>query len=135
MSSEFETIFVRLRRILQEHAGTFSVSRDAPDCYGLEGMTGSAAVEAWGGKVKRRTIPVAWVQIGKAYVSYHLMGIHGNGKLLEGMSKELKARMQGKTCFNFKKNEEALFRELEELTVEGLAAFKRAGYIAENKST
>jgi hypothetical protein len=32
----------------------------------------------------------------------HLMGVYGNAQLLEGMSKDLKARMQGKTCFNFK---------------------------------
>ena len=80
--------------------------------------------------MKKATISVAWVEIGKAYVSYHLLGLYGNTALLEGMSKELQARMQGKTCFNFKKNDEALFKELERLTARVLTSFKKAGYVA-----
>ena len=79
-------------------------------------------------------IPVAWVQIGKAYVSYHLMGVYGNTGLRDGMSKELKARMQGKTCFNFKVIDEKLCKELDPLTAQAIAAFRKAGYIAENES-
>ena len=75
-------------------------------------------------------MPVAWVQMGKAYVSFHLMPVYVNAKLREGMSKQLKARMQGKSCFNFKSNDEALFRELERLTVQGIAGFRKAGYIS-----
>jgi hypothetical protein len=52
--------------------------------------------------MKRPIIPVAWVQIGKAYVSYHLMGVSGNAKLCDTLSAKLKARMEGQTCFNFK---------------------------------
>jgi hypothetical protein len=51
--------------------------------------------------------------------------------LLDGVSKELKARMQGKSCFNFKTIDEPLFQELEQLTVAGLAAWKKAGFGAE----
>src|SRR2546428_2346569 len=131
MPSEFESIFIRLRAILQKHAGTLLVKENTPGCYCLEASAGPAAVRVWGGKVKKPMIPVAWVQIGKAYVSYHLMGVYGNAKLVSGMSKELKARMQGKTCFNFKRNDEALFKELEQITAQGLAAFRKAGYISE----
>ena len=130
MSTEFETIFVRLRSILQKNAGTLLVRDNGRDRYCLEGRTGPATLAAWGGKMKKPTIPVAWVEIGKAYVSYHLLGLYGNTTLLDGMSKELQARMQGKTCFNFKKNDEALFKELERLTVRGLASFKKAGYVS-----
>jgi hypothetical protein len=62
------------------------------------------------------------------------MGIYGNTRLLDDMSQELKARMQGKTCFNFKYHDEALFKELEQLTVQTFATFKKAGFIAEQKS-
>ena len=79
--------------------------------------------------MKKANIPVAWVQIGKAYVSFHLLGLYGNSTLRDGMSKKLSARMQGKTCFNFTRNDEALFEELESLTAAGLAAFKKAGYV------
>ncbi len=62
-------------------------------------MSNLQTLRAWGGKLKHPIIPVAWVQIGKTYVSFHLMGIYMKTPLLGGMSKELKARMQGKTCF------------------------------------
>jgi hypothetical protein len=131
MSTEFESIFVRLRSILQKHARTLSVKDNGRDRYCLEGRVGPATLAAWGGKMKKPMIPVAWVEIGKAYVSYHLMGVYGNTILREGMSKELQARMKGKTCFKFRSNDEALFKELERLTVQGIAAFKKAGFLAE----
>jgi hypothetical protein len=134
MSPEFEAIFARLQAILQKHAGTFSVKDDTPGSYFLEGIPGAATLRAWGGKVKRPTIPVAWVQVGKAYVSFHLMGIDGNPGLRDGISTELRARMQGKTCFNFKSSDEALFRELEGLTARGLAALRKAGFVHARES-
>jgi hypothetical protein len=134
MKPDFKPVFVRLRDILQKHAAGLSVKDNTSTCYCLEGNAGPAALRAWGGKAKRPMIPVAWVQMGKAYVSYHLMGVYENARLQGRMSKELKARMQGKTCFNFKTNDEALFQELEQLTEQAIAAFRKAGYIAEHKS-
>lgn len=129
-STDFELLFVRLRTILQMYSDTYSVAEDTPTCFRLEANTGPAAVRAWGGKVKRPTLPVAWVEIGKPYVSYHLMGVYGNEKLLAGLSKRLRARMQGKTCFNFKANDEVLFKELEKLTIQAISSFKKSGFIA-----
>jgi hypothetical protein len=134
MSKEFESIFVKLRAILRKHGGTLRVKEDTPVCYCLESSVGPATLRAWGGKMKVPAIPVTWVQIGKAYVSYHLMGIYGSATSPAGMSKELKARMQGKTCFNFKSDDEALFKELEQLTVQGITGFRKAGFISDHKS-
>jgi len=133
MSSEFETVFVRLRRILQKQADTLSVGRDEAEYYGLEATPGPATVRAWGGKMKTPTMAVAWVHIGKAYVSYHLMPVYVDATLVAGMSKDLRSHMQGKTCFNFKRNDEALFEELEQLTVQSVAAFRKAGFITSQK--
>jgi hypothetical protein len=131
MSSEMESIFGSLRAILQKHAGTFSVKDGSPRTYCLEGAPGAATLRAWGGKARRPTIPVAWVQVGKAHVSFHLMALDGNSALRDGMSEQLKARMQGNTCFNFKKSDGRLFQELEGLTARGLAAFRKSGFVAE----
>ena len=131
MNSEFETIFVRLRGILEKHFASLTVKADTRGHYALAANAGPAAVQAWGGRRKKPVIPVAWVRTGKAYVSYHLMGIYGNTRLLDGMSKELKRRMQGKTCFNFKTFDEQLFEELDQLTAQSIAAFRKAGYISE----
>ena len=80
--------------------------------------------------MKKPIIPVAWVQIAKGYVSYHLMGVNGNAKLCDGMSQELKARMQGKTCFKFKAADDELFAELDRLTCESITALRSAGFVA-----
>jgi hypothetical protein len=58
------------------------------------------------------------------------MPVYGHPKLLENISWKLRARIQGKSCFNFKVVDEALFEELEELTTAGFDAFRSAGYMA-----
>ena len=45
--------------------------------------------------------------------------------LLDGISPELRKHMQGKSCFNFKKMEPALFDELSELTRVGFKRFQK----------
>ena len=130
MATEFDIVFARLKEILQKYSGPFTVKPDTNSKYGLYAAIGPATLKMWGGKMKKPAMPVAWVETGKAYVSYHLMGVYGNTKLLEGMSKELKARMQGKTCFNFKKTDEKIFDELDLLTAKSIDAFRKAGFIS-----
>lgn len=59
------------------------------------------------------------IQIRKGYVSYHLMPVYSHAALREQVSPDLARRMQGKSCFNFRKSDPALFDELERLTAEG----------------
>jgi len=56
------------------------------------------------------------VQVKKSYVAFHLMPIYYYPELLDNISKELKNKMQGKSCFNFKDIDENLFSELNSLT-------------------
>jgi hypothetical protein len=126
---KFEPVFIRLRSLLLKHQGKFNVKADKAGYFCLEGATGPATLKAWGGKMKQPTIPVAWVQIGKTYVSFHLMGLQGNPRLQEGISKQLRARMQGKTCLNFRSLDEALFAELDDLTSRVLTGMLKAGYV------
>jgi hypothetical protein len=130
MAGPFPAVFERLRDILKRHAAGFRVVKDGSDQYSLEAPVGPATLQAWGGRKKRPTIPVAWVQAGKGYVSFHLMGFQGNPRLLEACSKELRARMQGTSCFNFKTVDGPLFAELERLTVQSLGGMKKAGYVS-----
>jgi hypothetical protein len=67
---------------------------------------------------------VAGTRIGKTYVSYYLMPVYALPELLDGLSPELRRRMQGKACFNFTKVDEALFAELATLTADGIARFR-----------
>jgi len=63
------------------------------------------------------------VRAGKAYVSYHLMPVYTHAALAAKISPALRKRMQGKSCFNFKVADEALFTELEALTREGASLY------------
>lgn len=123
-----EQVFQRLREILSTHSGSLEVTSDTTTKYCLDAKIGPATVRSWGGKARRPRIPVAWVEIGKSYVSYHLMAIR-DPMLQAGMSKALKARMQGKTCFNFTTTDTALFAELEVVTSRSIAAFRKAGFV------
>jgi hypothetical protein len=129
VSSEFGPVFARLREILANHASGLTISKDTAENFTLEAPPGATTLRSWGGKVRQRTIPVAWVEVGKAYVSYHLMGAPGNARLLRSLSKELRARMQGKSCFNFKSLDDASFRELERVTSDSIAGMRKAGFI------
>ena len=122
---DFESVFADLRAILKREASTLSVSEDAPTRFCVDAPVGPATLKAWGGKVKRATIPIAWTEIGKNYVSFHLMAL---GASPNAISKALKARLKGKTCFNFTSPDPALFKELEEVTSRSIATFKKAGF-------
>ncbi len=56
------------------------------------------------------------MNVRKNYVSYYLIGVYADPRLVESLSPELRKRMQGKSCFNFKEVDEGLFAELSNLT-------------------
>jgi len=69
------------------------------------------------------------VQLKKSFVSFHLMPVYVKPELLTGISPELRARMQGKSCFNFTEVDKALFKELAALTKAGFESYKAQGYV------
>jgi len=130
MPVSLEPTFKRLRAVLQEQQANFAVSRDTSTHFSLQAPVGPATIKAWGGKAKAASMPVAWIAVKKNYVSYHLMGIYMNPKLEAKLSDSLRARMQGKSCFNFKQIDETLFQELGKVTAESLAALKKGGFVS-----
>lgn len=121
---EWEPVFVALRGILKKHAGVLTVTSDAPGYYCL-----SIDFSPKLGK----GFPVAWIKTGKRYVSFHLMPIYMFPKLKDGLSKRLRARMQGKSCFNFTIVDKEMFEELSQVTTKGLEMSKRAGFAPQGK--
>jgi hypothetical protein len=117
---EFGPIFTALRDILKTHARQLVVTTDEPKNYYLDTKnTGPNKKPLFFGAVRQ----------GKNYVSYYLMPVYVFPDLLTDISSELKTRMQGKSCFNFKAADTELFRELAKLTREGISRFKKAGMI------
>jgi hypothetical protein len=109
----------RLQAILAPYRDQLHVASDGPGGMTLE--LPAYKGEPWGF--------AAGTRLGKRYVSYYLMGVYGDERLAATISPELKRRMQGKSCFNFTKVDEALFGELEALTaksIEGQPAITEA---------
>jgi hypothetical protein len=117
---DFQPVFDELKKLIEPCAGTLKLHEKASD-YILIGppTPRSQGREVWFGGV----------QIKKSYVSYHLMPVYVFPDLLDGMSPELKKRMQGKSCFNFKAVDKALFKELGMLTKKGYQRFKKEGLV------
>jgi hypothetical protein len=110
--------FDQLRALMLESAKGMIVFKDGPK-----------------GLVLHAPIPHPWdpgkpmwfgaVQPMKNYVSYHLMPVYGSAELQGRISEALKKRMQGKSCFNFKTPDTALFAELGALTAAGAEVFSK----------
>jgi hypothetical protein len=105
-------VAARLRQILERYVERLDVTQDGGGGMSLERPGPKSPASYFGG-----------IRVGKLYVSYYLMPVYGRPQLLDGMSLELRRRMQGKSCFNFTAIEEPLLRELETLTARSFDAF------------
>ncbi len=119
MASDFGPIFERLRALFKAHEGHCVLLADEPGRYFL----GTHEVRAKDGY---RTA-FGGVETKKNYVSAHVMPVYMHPELLDGVSAELRKRMQGKSCFNFKTLDEALIAELGALIDRGAARFQADG--------
>ncbi len=109
--NDFPLVFEKLKTILKPYAERLTLTTDTVDTYYIDGPYS----EKW-----KKQIFFASAQIKKNYVSFYLMPVYMYPDLLKDISPELKKHMQGKSCFNFKKVEPALFEELAELTRQGV---------------
>ena len=119
-ADEFLLVFRELKRLIQPLAKKMTVLTDTPGAFILEG--------GYSEKYKKK-MWFGGVRAGKAYVSYHLIAVYAFPDLLKDLSPKLRARMQGKSCFNFTKHDAALFRELGRLTKRGFARFRTEKWV------
>jgi len=112
--NDFTEVFRRLKAILQPYAKDMDVAQDTPNGYLLNTR-----------HIMKNKQPLSFggVRLGKNYVSFYLMSVYVSPQEMKKLSSELKKRMQGKSCFNFKSVDELLFRELAKLTKAGAAKF------------
>ena len=112
--SDFPLVFEHLKNILKPFEPKLTVTADTPVVYSLDGPYS----EKW-----QKQLFFGSTQIKKNYVSFYLMPVYMFPDLMKDISPQLKKRMQGKSCFNFKKVEPALFEELAGLTGKGMERF------------
>ncbi len=116
----FPATFDRLRDLLTPFAPSLVVTSHGPDRYSLDAPPSTRYPDG---------VFFGEVRIGKQYVSFHLMSVYVWPELLEGTSEQFRKRMQGKSCFNFKKPEPELFEELASLTRRGFERYRDTGYV------
>jgi hypothetical protein len=102
-----EPVFGELRARMLRAAGGMETTTDAPGNLVLKTV--------WPEPGKSEGAWFGAVQLKKNYVSVHLMPIYADAALRAKVPAELEKRMQGKSCFNFKKPEPELFDRLEQL--------------------
>ena len=118
--AQFQTTFKVLKTALKKHEKNLTIKTNKNDTYNL--------YAGYSEKYKR-DIYFGGVEIKKNYVSFHLMPVYINPNLLDDISPELKQRMQGKSCFNFKIVNKAQLRELTALTNKGFEYYKKEGML------
>lgn len=96
--------FELLKSMLKPHASGMHVKHDTTTNYYLEESLSSDKAQMFGA-----------VQVKKNYTSFHLFPVYCHPDLLDGISPELKKRMQGKSCFNFKTADQVPQDELKAL--------------------
>ncbi|GIL11493.1 MAG: hypothetical protein BroJett038_02130 [Chloroflexota bacterium] len=115
-NADFNAVFARLKQILEIYAPELKIEHDVPGRYHLvTNLLGPNKQPIWFGGV----------EIKKNYVSYHLIPVYMFPDILDSVSDSLKRRMQGKSCFNFKKLDEPLMSELADLTRRGFERVKQ----------
>jgi hypothetical protein len=113
---KFIAVFNQLREIFKAYETVMKVTADTEDHYYLDTYKINPK--------NKQAIFFGAAKINKNYVSYHLMPVYIYSELLEDISTDLKKRMQGKSCFNFKEINEDLIGELKNLTEMGLHKYK-----------
>lgn len=117
---ESDKNFEKLKKVLSSLDKGLETKKDTADYYYLNTNR----------KVKDKEMFFGAVQIRKSYVAYHLYPVYTNPELLNDISDSLKKRMQGKSCFNFKKEiTEEQLNEISELTNKSYKKFIENGYI------
>lgn len=116
---DFPVVFEQLKSILKPYAKQLTLKADTSDTYYIDGPYS----EKW-----NKQLFFGSAQVKKNYVSFYLMPVYMYPELLQDISPELKKRMQGKSCFNFKKVEPGLFQELTELTRKGAEKFQQENH-------
>lgn len=119
--NQFRKIFERLKSILKKYENSLKLKTSTEDNYYLDA--------GYYEKYKQQLFFGA-INVKKNYVSFYLMPVYVFPELLKDISPELKKRMQGKSCFNFKQIDDKLFKELEDLTKKSFNEFKKAGLLS-----
>jgi len=118
--SDTREIVAGLRAILAPYASQLIVTADGPNGFSLDTRHILS---------NKQPLFFGSVKVQKNYVSFYLMPVYVFPEILRGITDNLRKRMQGKSCFNFRHVDPELFNELAALTRAGFERYQAAGYV------
>jgi hypothetical protein len=124
-AEDFDGAFASLKSVFAKHRRKLAVKADTAKELTVVSKTPSPFPQH-----KGQPLAFGAVLVGKAYVSFHLPPLYWHPVLTKGLSPELKKRMQGKACFNFKAPpDRGLLAELKRLTESSLKDWSARGWL------
>jgi hypothetical protein len=117
---DYPQVFRRLRAILESYAPEMRVTNDTESAYSLDTHHTMA---------NGQPLFFGSVQVRKNYVSFYVMPVYAFPDLLDGIG-DLRKRMQGKSCFNFRTLDDEQVAAMEDLVRRGHARYAAEGMLA-----
>jgi hypothetical protein len=116
---DFRAVFDRIRPMFAAHEGRCVILHDESGRYylGTHEVRAKDGYRTWFGGV----------EIKKSYVSAHLIPVYVHPDMLDDIDPSLRKRMQGKSCFNFRKADDPALEGFATLIDAGAARFAEDG--------
>ena len=122
---EMILIFERLKKLLKPYAKGVIKAYEAT--YGQINLVSHKPVEIAGRKREELWFVSALIQ--KGYVGLYYMPIYGYKELGKQIHPELMKCLKGKACFHIKKNDDELFKQIDEALALGYDAYKKMKWV------
>ena len=120
-NEQFAETFAQLKELLKTFENQLILKVDNNEKYYLDAKTHPLK--------PTENVLFGGADIKKNAVSFHLFPVYMYPELLDEISPELRKKMQGKSCFNFKKPDAELFAQLKALTERGYKKFEAENLI------
>jgi hypothetical protein len=121
-------IFNKLKSALKKQSPPMVCTKDKADCYEL---IGNKPVPYGSRKKIVPGIYFASTVARKDMVSFYLFPLYYHEKEFAKLAPTAMKCLKGKTCFNFKKEEQVIDKEIDALLEKGAAMWKKSGYMKE----
>lgn len=121
-----QKIFTVLKEALARQCPPMLCSKDTATTYEI---IGNKPVPY--GSTKKMVLGMYFssVVVRKDMVSLYFFPLYYHGRDFQGLAPTLMKCLKGKSCFNFKKEEEVVEKELNALLKKGIQSWKQQGYM------
>lgn len=119
-------IFKKLKAALKKQVPPMVCFEDKPGAYGI---MGNKAVPYGSTKKIVPGMYFSSVVARKDMVSFYLFPVYYHAKEFTDLAPTMIKCLKGKTCFNFRKEEQIVGKELDKLLKKGVKIWKKMGYM------